>query len=447
MRTVSSLIALRSSVMPSFYAQTLQSQLPLTPPDSGSGSYTYRSMQYPQDYMSQQSIGQPRHDSAYDYPQSYLQPAVAPAPPAYQFQQGGYQTAPSLPPIHYPYEPIGAPILPPLRMQDRAPIDDSYQQRLQEQQRSQAAQQQQQQQRLAPKEEKATGGVSAKLDYDMERMTDFVSEAAQSVYALHLSAICLADIDVTRSIQQSMPIQPSFRKWVHQVLCATRLPSATILLSLHYLNDRIANFPSSIVPADHQVHRLLAVALILGSKFLDDNTFINRSWSDVTGIKVTELNSLEMKWLGLINYHLHIDPKAPNGLQCWLDAWKDYDFKATAKLQDATRLSPLNTNVQRTSSSNSARYSPYPTPASRTLYYNNMSASSDPWGPTERNTLEDFYKRQGRYPTLDEIDMVNRARATEQASYYTQPSYASPWNAWGSYRYDYRPYPTQTVMG
>ena len=472
--------------MPAFYAsRSAAGQLPITPPDSGSG-YGYSSMHYAQDpYLQQQSLNQPRHDSGYDYPQGYMQPAVAPAPPPYH----SYQAANSLPPIQSYYEPMGAPILPPLRINDHMSFTDDYQRRAQQEQQSAAAREQQ---RQAAKEEKATGGVSAKLDYDMERMTDFVTEATQTMYALHLSPYCVAEVDVTRSFHHSMQSPPSFRKWVLQVLSATRLPSATILLSLHYLNERVAHFPETVSSSENQIYRLLAVALILGSKFLDDNTFINRSWSDVTAIKVTELNQLEMKWLQLLGWHLHVDPEVSNGLRAWLNAWEDYDRKNAAKQQQA-RLSPLDTNVNH-HTSHRERYSPYPTPysstSSRTYEASHSARSSqyastpyntvDPWASSDRQAFDDFYKSQNRYPSLTEIDDVNRRASEERArqsvyaypqtahqSYYQSPAYGATWDqpAWNAaHRYDcgcsacvyqqhYRPYPmaasysAQTVMG
>lgn len=460
--------------MPAFYSQqrAAMKQGPLTPPDSGSG-YSYSTMHYAQEpYVPQQSLGQPHQDSAYDYQQGYMQPAVA--PPAYQYQPSSYQAANSLPPIQSYYEPMAAPILPSLRIQDRASFADDYQRRLQQEQQNAAAREQQ---RQAAKEEKATGGVSAKLDYDMDRMTDFVTWATQSIFKNNVA----------------LTSPPAFRKWVHQVLSATRLPSATILLSLHYLHHRLENHADSVPSGENQVYRLLAVALILGSKFLDDNTFINRSWSDVTSIKVVELNHLEMAWLKLINYNLHVDPLAHGGVKAWLETWHNWVEETNAKTQQQpSRLSPLNTNVHR-HSSHRDRYSPYPSPysaasthayetpqSSQSSQYTSAPYNADPWAPNERHAYEDFYKRQQRYPTLTEIDDVNRRASEERArqsayaypptaphSYYQPPPYSSAWDqhSWnGSHRYDcncaacayqhhYRPYPmnstysAQTVMG
>lgn len=397
-------------------------------------------MQYSQDsYRTCDS----RQDVAYDYSRGFSQPM--------------YQRNQTLPPIQNYYEPASAPILPPLRMQERMAVEDDYRMRVQQEQRKQAVQQQQQQQQqTTQKEDKATGGVSAKLDYEMERMTNFVAESASGMYALHLSPICLADIDICRSIQPSLPIQPSFRKWVSQVLSATRLPSATILLSLHYLTVRLRDCPPRTTTSlENQIYRLLTVALILGSKFLDDNTFINRSWSDVTGIRVSELNELEMEWLSLIGFDLHCDPSDASGLASWLRAWKEYDAQANAR----SRLSPLDTTIQRHSPRASrspfqpqykgsfADFTPQSSRSSSS-YSGTPYTSADPWNrPEPANSVEAFYSTQHRYPTLDELDHSNSLAALEQARRSTAyggcalplppalaTSFYSPWNqsTWGA---------------
>lgn len=429
----------RPCAIMAYHPRDSSNHLPLTPPDSGPG-YAYSSMHFPEQYSQQ------RQDIGYDY--QYMPPQLAPVAPPYTsaYQQGMYQSAPTtLPSISSYYEPVGAPILPPIRVQDNLSYDDY---RMPQYDYARDAR--------PAKEEKATGGVSAKLDYDMDRMTDFVVSTTQHMYDLHLSPICLADIDITRSFQQNVTSAPAFRKWVHQVLSATRLPSATILLSLHYLSDRLKIFPDSVPTGENQIYRLLSVALILGSKFLDDNTFINRSWSDVTAIKVAELNTLELKWLRLIEYNLHVDAAC---VKTWSELWNKFDLEHR---DHGVRLTPLDTSVNRRHDTARARYSPYPTPyssstmASRTFdssarshYTTTPYSAVDPWAPTERPSYEDYYKRSGstgRYPTLTDIDDANRRASQEQfqsrypVSYstyqslanapYSAPAYV-PWEHYG----------------
>lgn len=169
------------------------------------------------------------------------------------------------------------------------------------------------------------GGVAAHLDYDMDEMVDFVSEKAQRMYEFLASRICLADIDMTRSVLSSKsPPHQDFRKYVSVVLSSTRLPSSTILLGLLYLSNRVillsrkGQYPQGA----RDVYSLLTISLVLGSKFLDDNTFQNRSWSEVSGMSVSELNYLEIQWLLDIKWDLHVDQRDPEGFQLWHGLWE-----------------------------------------------------------------------------------------------------------------------------
>ncbi|PNS13737.1 Meiotically up-regulated protein 80 protein [Sphaceloma murrayae] len=434
--------------MPSFYPQTMPGHLPLTPPYSA--QYEQQSCipsQYTHDSYAHQQPLPPRLDSAMDYSHRY-------PPPASSTQQNNHQRSSycgqNLPPISSYYEPIGAPLLPPLRIQDayRTADRDYYHHSYQQEVTSQASQQP----AHAPKEEQVSGGVSAKLDYEMERMTDFVSEAAQGMYALHSSGIPLGDIDIFRSILPGTTIQPHFRKWVSQVLTATRLPSATILLSLHYLTVRMRDFPSTIAKSEHSLYRLLTVSMILGSKFLDDNTFINRSWSDVTSIKVVELNSLEIEWLALIGFDLHADSTDPNGVSLWIRAWNEYDARAISKAR-SMRLSPLNTNIDQSKSLRSGRstFQPGYTKTAHGTYtplssgsaasaHGTPYVSSDPWNSADQNP-SDFYSTQARYQSLDEFaynrygsQFSGRSSSAPYSQYSlpplqsVAPSFYTPWN-------------------
>lgn len=193
------------------------------------------------------------------------------------------------------------------------------------------------------------GGVAAHLDYEMEEMVDFVSEMAQGMYAFYTSRICLADIDMTRSVAQSKaPVHPDYRKYVSQVLSSTRLPSSTILLGLHYLGQRmtILSADGNYNHGSGQVYRMLTIALVLGSKFLDDNTFQNRSWSEVSNIPVSELNVLEVEWLMAIQWDMHINPDDPEGFQLWRQRWQTWQASKLDALSLAESLKQTHIDVR-----------------------------------------------------------------------------------------------------
>ncbi|EAT90305.2 hypothetical protein SNOG_02093 [Parastagonospora nodorum SN15] len=298
--------------MPSFYPRQNMPRQLLTPPEFvPSYHQSCGGMQYQQQnaYAGQPAIRQ--QDEGYDFADRYGQLAMA-MPPMYP-QAGTYLSTapPSLPPPSSFYESNGAAILPPMRVQSGHSMAEA-----------QRAHEFSQRTQPPVKEEKPVGGVSAKLDYDMDVMTDFVCETA------------------LRLITPGRMAPISFRKWVHQVLCATRLPSATILLSMFYLGKRMPMLYAE-PKTDTHLFRLLTIALVLGSKFLDDNTFINRSWSEVSGIRVDELNRLEMEWLNAIDYKLHRDPLEHQG-------WKYWNH-AAARAGRSNKLSPIDTSIHRRS--------------------------------------------------------------------------------------------------
>lgn len=177
------------------------------------------------------------------------------------------------------------------------------------------------------------GGVCAVLDYEVEMMADYVSEMA------------------TRVVMPRSPVNTAFRKFVSQILTSTRLPTTTILLGLNYLAKRI-NMMHAAGQNNHtegEIWRMLTIALLLGSKFLDDNTFQNKSWAEVSGIPVRELNTMEYEWLSAISWVLYVNLDESQDYQAWLGNWKEW--LETKKRQQAPtsrdRLAPIETDVAR----------------------------------------------------------------------------------------------------
>lgn len=155
------------------------------------------------------------------------------------------------------------------------------------------------------------GGVCAHLDYSPDLMAEYVAEMA------------------VRMVRPHSSVTAPFRKFVSQILSSTRLPSTTILLGMNYLAKRVntLNAAGSFHPNEGQVWRMLTVALLLGSKFLDDNTFQNRSWSDVSGIPVQELNNMENEWLRAISWCLYVNLERSADYNAWLDSWNQWQVQ------------------------------------------------------------------------------------------------------------------------
>lgn len=350
-------------IMPNFYTNPRAGLI--TPPDSGHAMYGYRNIG-PVQY------NQINRKNVYDGG-SYAAPS---APLMYQ-----------APPMHYnmstvtatgmsnpSYGPIAAPILPaPISDRNVDPSVHNAAQRYERQSQQQPA-----------KQEKVTGGVAQELDYEMDQMTDYVADMAQSI------------------VMPGSKVSPAFRKFVSGLLSSTRLPSSTILLGLNYLARRMSmlNSPTARKTSDGQVWRMLTIALLLGSKFLDDNTFQNRSWSEVSGIAVAELNALEKEWLQAIEWNLHVDPVTDTDFHSWLASWASWketkNKQRNATLERLAPLAAIDTNIQR---HNGHRKAYSPTSAS---YGFNPSSSENHQPASYHISTQSRYEQsswsQGRAP-------------------------------------------------
>lgn len=188
-----------------------------------------------------------------------------------------------------------------------------------------------------------SGGVCAVLDYEIDQMTEYIADMAQ------------------RIVLPTTMVTPSFRKFVQGLLTSTRLPSTTILLGMNYLARRMnllkAAPRTSLKPGEKlgegSVWRMLTIALLLGSKFLDDNTFQNRSWSEVSGITVKELNTREQEWLEAMDWNLYVNLDESKDFNAWIQSWEEWraaknlQRKATLDRLAPMPLAPIDTNVQR----------------------------------------------------------------------------------------------------
>ena len=315
------------SKMPSFYNTTLSHRVPPTP-----GTYKqYSDSDYPPGQLSSmQSIKNRKPDHYYEVsfreclPTADQHPqysTAVPSRPSYQTAMNG-TIAPTypvpMPTSSHQYGPGSAPVLPPIQTQEHSLSECDRQIRSKHP--------------PTPPQLKhdKVGGVAAHLDYEVDEMIDFVSEMAHGMYDIFASKICLADIDMTRSVLNSkFSPQREFRKYVSQVLSSTRLPSSTVLFGLLYLSKRMTLLSNKgrYNQNARDVYSMLTTALMLGSKFLDDNTFQNRSWSEVSNIPVSDLNTLEIEWLIDIKWDMHIDQEDPQGFQLWLKHWERYQAR------------------------------------------------------------------------------------------------------------------------
>jgi len=120
-------------------------------------------------------------------------------------------------------------------------------------------------------------------------------------------------------------VPATFHDFVNKTLSQTLLSPTAIFLSLWYIKrfaihtggddygallrrslGHISTKPGLSFNGEDAARRILTLGLASANKWLDDNTFTNKSWSDVTGLNNTEINRLEMLALGPLSFDLSI---------------------------------------------------------------------------------------------------------------------------------------------
>ncbi|OZJ04363.1 hypothetical protein BZG36_03207 [Bifiguratus adelaidae] len=96
---------------------------------------------------------------------------------------------------------------------------------------------------------------------------------------------------------------PAFKQFTLQILKATQLSSSVVFLALRYIYMLLTKHPGTW-GTEGSEYRLFCAALILANKFLDDNTFTNSTWANLTGLPVKDINMMEMEFLTVLDFNI-----------------------------------------------------------------------------------------------------------------------------------------------
>ncbi|KAJ5163782.1 uncharacterized protein N7500_005612 [Penicillium coprophilum] len=160
-------------------------------------------------------------------------------------------------------------------------------------------------------QKKPTGTTGSQL-----RIPSSINNSKGSLAEFAAQMTCLFWFEKTsklQAIEDRQPQVPSlvpeavptvgFQKWVATILSTTQVSQNVILLALLFIY-RLKKFNSGVKGKKGSEFRLMTVALMLGNKYLDDNTYTNKTWAEVSGIAVHEIHIMEVEFLSNIRYDL-----------------------------------------------------------------------------------------------------------------------------------------------
>ena len=100
------------------------------------------------------------------------------------------------------------------------------------------------------------------------------------------------------------PPSISIPDYLHRIHKYAACSSECFVLSLIYI-DRLIQRHGFVLTVLN-VHRVILTSIVLAAKFFDDQYFNNAYYGKVGGVSCPEMNSLELEFLLLVNFSLHV---------------------------------------------------------------------------------------------------------------------------------------------
>ncbi|TKA68683.1 hypothetical protein B0A49_09552 [Cryomyces minteri] len=178
--------------------------------------------------------------------------------------------------------------------------------------------------------------IPSTINSSQGSLTELAAQASYFLFSENQDATILEEIENPKSPSSPSSLVPDaipstgFRKWVTTILSTTQVAQNVILLALLFIY-RLKMLNPAVKGKPGSEYRLLTVALMLGNKFLDDNTYTNKTWAEVSGISVMEVHIMEVEFLSNMRY----------GLFTSAAQWKDWHVKLgqfAAFIERASRL-------------------------------------------------------------------------------------------------------------
>lgn len=204
----------------------------------------------------------------------------------------------------------------------------------------------------------------------------------------------------------------SFKQFVINIIDQTQFPPTSVSLALFYILRLKSTSQRSIIGCANSEFRIFSVALMLANKFLDDNTYTNKTWSEITKLPLNEITKMEVEFLTNIRYSLIPNQSEWSRWQLNLKVW-------------------LNIHARHTTNSHN--------------FYNNRIIVGDNKTSTKKRSLESTDSpHKTKKITLTNTIYSNLPTAASAAATYSS-SYPSPYS--GSPYSPYAPmYPVTTLV-
>jgi len=101
------------------------------------------------------------------------------------------------------------------------------------------------------------------------------------------------------------PPQITIRSYLLRIANYTNCSEECFVIALIYI-DRLIKKNGDLHLVFQNVHRLILTSILVSTKFFDDQYFNNAYFGKVCGISCKEIDLLEIEFLFMLNFNLHV---------------------------------------------------------------------------------------------------------------------------------------------
>lgn len=115
----------------------------------------------------------------------------------------------------------------------------------------------------------------------------------------------LLDRESRQNIQfnaKSMP-KISIEQYLHRIMSLSKCEEGSIIHALILIDNLCENNDIFITRMNY--HRILLISILISIKYLEDIFFSNQFYAKIGGIKLEEINELEIEFLKLIKFRVY----------------------------------------------------------------------------------------------------------------------------------------------
>ncbi|XP_077234363.1 cyclin-U2-1-like [Tasmannia lanceolata] len=112
------------------------------------------------------------------------------------------------------------------------------------------------------------------------------------------SKTCVFDCDET--------LDMTIQSFLERIFRYTHVAPPVFVVAYIYI-DRLCHFHSEFRISSSNVHRLLITTIMVASKFVEDLNYRNSYFAKVGGLMTMEMNKLEVDFLFLMGFKLHVN--------------------------------------------------------------------------------------------------------------------------------------------